>query len=197
MRHAWRGRRARRRLEPHQPLAQRGILRAELAKLSGLALLDACELLREAAHVGLELGLGATSARKEICRHRLQANHRRCEGVNAGNRRRKVRGDRTDTAGWVRAHGHAQGPPGVAHSLQRRKFGPRATSSNRARRHLIIFEAKGVGEMGAFRFCLDANAPLLRPGGDARDEHSQLLCRHRLKTFSGEALRVQGDSPHM
>ena len=115
--------------------------------------------------------------------------------MNAGNRRREVRGDRTDMAGWVRAHGHAQGPPCVAHSLQRRKFGPRATSSNRARRHLIIFEAKGVGEMGAFRFCLDANAPLLRPGGDARDEHSQPLCRHRLKTFSGEALRVQGELP--
>ena len=130
------------------------------------------------------------------CRHRLQANHRRCEGVNAGNRRREVRGDRTDMAGGVRAHGHAQGPPCVAHSLQRRKFGPRATSSIRARRHLNIFEAKGVGEMGAFRFCLDANAPLLRPGGDARDEHCSLSVVRSLKTFSGELYEYRS-SPHM
>ena len=129
------------------------------------------------------------------CRHRLQANHRRCEGVNAGNRRRKVRGDRTDTAGWVRAHGHAQGPPCVAHSLQRAKFGPRATSSIRARRHLNIFEAKGVGEIGAFRFCLEVRHRYCVLGGDARDEHCSLSVVRSLKTFSGERFTSTGRAP--
>ena len=43
-----------------------------------------------------------------------------------------------------------------------------------------------MGEMGAFHFCLEANAPLLRPGGDACDEHSQPLVVRSLKTFSGD-----------
>ena len=47
--------------------------------------------------------------------------------------------------------------------------------------HLNIFEAKGMGEIGAFRFCLEANAPLSRPGGDARDEHLQPLGRAQLE----------------